>query len=351
MERCPSASAPPLLSVIVLNYNGKAWLSRCIESISAQSVEGGLELIVADNASIDGSDVQGAEMLSGLSGARFIQHGKNLGFCEGNNVAASEARGRFLLFLNNDTWLEKECLRILMEETLRANAQAATPLILNYDSDEYQGIFGEGFDFCGYPSFGPAGQETRPILMPPGCSYLIRRDVFFELGGFDTQIFMYGDEFDLSWRLWAAGHRAVAVPRARLHHRGAASANPAGGEKFVEARTTEFKRYLANRNSLLVLLKNSQHVLLLLILPQIVVAMMESLGGALISARWSFFRNAFVYAIRDCWRFRTHIIRERQKIQALRQRGDLWFIRFFRLRPNRWDEYCRIAKLGIPRIS
>lgn len=339
------------MSVIVLNYNGRAWLRRCLESVRAQSVPGGIEVIVADNASADGSDLEGAELLQQWAGARFIQHGRNLGFCEGNNVAARVASGEFLFFLNNDTWLEEGCLDVLLRETCRFGAAAATPLILNYDSDEYQGIFGEGFDICGYPSFGVAGESTRPILMPPGCCYLIRRDLFFELGGFDPEIFMYGDEFDLSWRVWISGHRAVAVPQARMHHRGAASANPAGGERFVEARTTEFKRYLANRNSLIVLLKNCNSLLLLLIFPQLLVAFGESICGAVISFRWRFFKNAFLHALRDCWRLRHHILVERSKVRGFRRHGDLWLLRFFRLKLNRWDEYRRLARLGLPRIS
>lgn len=341
----------PTLSVIVLNFNGRMWINRCLESLLSQVVPGGLEIIVVDNNSTDGSDMDAMRIVSHCRHGRLLRHGANLGFCEGNNIPAEQAKGEFLLFLNNDTWLEPGCLSELLEQTKRAGADAATPLVLNYDDDKYQGIFGDGFDLCGYPSFGPAGSRTREILMPPGCAYLVRRDAFLRVGGFDAAIFMYGDEFDLSWRLWMAGHEAVAVPTARMHHRWAPAANPAGGTRLVEIRTSESKRYLANRNSLLVLLKNAQHVLLGLVAFQLIVALAEAVAGALLARRPGFVRRVWYDAVRDCWRMRAHIGSHRKKARAMRKRGDLWFLRFFRLKLNRWDEYARLRKLGLPRVS
>ncbi len=115
------------------------------------------------------------------------------------------------------------------------------------------------------------------MLMPEGCAYLIRRELFEALGRFDPEFFMFADEFDLSWRVWISGHRAMAVPSARLHHRGAAQVNPAGGGATVEFRTSDTKRFYANRNSLLVLLKNARHLLLLLVPLQLGLLLLEGL--------------------------------------------------------------------------
>jgi len=102
-----------LISVIVLNYNGAVWLSRCLDSLRRQTIFHQLEIIVADNASPDGSAELAGRLMEGWPNARVIRHDRNLGFAEGNNRPAREARGRYLFFLNNDTWLEADCLEKL----------------------------------------------------------------------------------------------------------------------------------------------------------------------------------------------------------------------------------------------
>ena len=108
-----------------------------------------MEVIIADNLSTDGSDKLGAELVSDWPSARFIQHGRNLGYCEGNNQAAAAAPGDFLFFLNNDAWMEPDCLETLVDETRKAGASASCPLILNYDDDTFQSLGAFGFDLFG----------------------------------------------------------------------------------------------------------------------------------------------------------------------------------------------------------
>jgi GT2 family glycosyltransferase len=347
----PSQQDKVVISVVVLNYNGARWLERCISSVLEQSFRS-IELIVADNLSTDGSDQIARQLLAGIPNARFISHGQNLGYCEGNNRAVAESRGEFIFLLNNDAWLEKDCLEKLFSEVRRTGASAATPMVLNWDEDTIQrGTFASGFDLFGFPSFNPAPIITTEILMPAGCSYFIRRDLFLQLGGLDPVIFMYADEWDLSWKLWAAGHSAVVVPSARLHHRGAANVNPAGGDKVVELRTSETKRFYANRNALLVLLKNCENLLLILVLFQTMLLLMEMVVALILVRRWSFIKNSYLNAFRDLIKLAPHIRAERLKLNILRKRGDFFMLRFFRLRMNRWDELMHMTKVGAPKVS
>lgn len=269
----------PLISVIILNYNGARWMERCLASLQAQTWFEHIEVIIADNHSTDGSDDLCERLLEGWSNGRFIQNGANLGFCEGNNRGAALARGKFLFFLNNDTWLERDCLEMLMREVDRCHALAATPAMLDYDNDSPQSYGGAGFDCFGFLSIDRPVPGTRDIFVCGGCCFLIRHDLFEKLGRFDTVFFMYADEYDLSWRVWVSGARAILVPAARLHHRGAANVNPKGGGAVVEIVTTEFKRYYSNRNNLLVLLKNAEHLLLLLVVLQIFFLALERSEG------------------------------------------------------------------------
>jgi GT2 family glycosyltransferase len=349
-EQNPGA-APPRVSVIVLNYNGARWLERCLDSLRAQTIFGQVEVLVADNVSTDGSDRLAARLMQGWPGGRFIQHAQNLGYCEGNNRGADPACGEYLLFLNNDTWLEPDCLERLLAEVQKAGAAAACPLVLNYDDDSFQSLGAFGFDLFGLASTRAQSAVTREVLMPEGCAYLIRRDLFWQIGGFDSVFFMYADEFDLSWRVWVSGHRAVGVPSAGLHHRGAAQVNPAGGGATVEFRTSDTKRFYANRNSLLALLKSAKHFLLLLVLMQLALLGLEALAAVVLVRRWSFVKRAYLGAVADCWRLRSHILAERRRIGQFRRRGDLFMLRFLRLRPNRWDEFQRLRRLGPPKVT
>src|ERR1035438_3375032 len=175
----------PPVSVIVLNYNGARWLDRCLNSLRAQTIYDQVEVILADNVSSDGSERLGQQIVEGWPRGVFIQHSTNLGYCEGNNRAAEAARGEYLLFLNNDTWLEPRCLEQLLAEVQRTGAGAAAPLILNYDDDSFQSLGAFGFDLFGLASTRASAVQTRQVLMPEGCAYLIQRELFQALGRFD----------------------------------------------------------------------------------------------------------------------------------------------------------------------
>ncbi len=350
-ERSAIPPAPPLISVIVLNYNGARWLEKCLASLRQQTILDRLEVIVADNLSTDGSDGLAENLLKPFPRGKFIQHGRNLGYCEGNNRAAEAAQGKYLFFLNNDAWLEPACLEKLLAVVDQTGAAVAEPLILNYDDDSFQSIGAFGFDLFGLTSTRAQSSETREVLMPEGCAYLIERKLFQDIGRFDAQFFMFADEYDLSWRVWISGNRALAVPAARLHHRGAAQVNPAGGGTQVEFRTSDTKRFYSNRNNLLVLLKNAQFLLLALVPAQLALLALEAFVSLLLIRRWSFVKRAYCAAVADCWRLRGHVWAERRRIGKFRKRGDFWMLRFLRLRFNRWDEVQRMRQSGVPKVT
>lgn len=349
-HRIPDADTPAV-SVIILNYNGLNWLERCLRSIQSQTLIHNVEIILADNASTDTSDKLAELLVKTLSNAHFLQHGQNLGYCEGNNRAVGLARGRYLLFLNNDTWLENDSLESLVSQTARLGAGASTPLVLNYGDQSFQSMGAFGFDIFGLPSTRKRCAQPCEVLMPEGCAYFIERDLFRALGGFDSEFFMFSDELDLSWRVWISGRKAVAIPSSRIHHRGAAQVNPKGGGDVLEFRTSDTKRFYANRNGLLVILINAQNVLLLLAVFQVFLLLAEALVSLVLVRRWSYVQRAYLGALADCWRLRKHILKRREQVRRLRQVGDWKMLRFLRLRFNRWDEIVRMWRFGMPRVS
>lgn len=346
-----TVQARPWVSVVVLNYNGRAWIDRCLDSVRAQTCAGRVELIVADNASADGSDLMCERWVSGWKSSRFMRMGGNVGFCAGNNRAAAVARGEWLFFLNHDAWLEPECLERLVGEAERFWAQAAMPKVLDYHDDRFQSLGAAGFDVFGWVSTREEHEAVREVLMPEGCGYLIRRDWFERLGGFDELFFMYSDELDLTMRLWVAGGRAIAAPSARMHHRGAVDVNPAGGGNVVEFRTSDTKRYFANRNGLWVMAKNTEWLWLWFVPVQCLGLALEALAGCLLIRRTSFLKKAYGDALLDAVKHWRHVWEARRRLAGMRVRSDCWLLRFFRCRLNRWDEVQRWRTLGAPHVS
>ena len=348
----PSSPSAPYVSVIVLNYNGIQWLPRCFDSLARQTVFSNIEVILTDNNSSDGS-VKFTEDWFVRTGARgrVVQNGANLFYCGANNNGAATATGEFLLFLNNDTWLEPDCLEKLYQETVKAGAQGAAPLVQNYDDDTFQGGGDVGLDLFGCPNQGSPAEKVQPTFVSPGMSLLINTDIFRKIGGFAPELLIYADETDLSWRIWIAGGKIVSVPTARVHHRGAAVVNPEGQTKTVESRTTDSKRFLANRNGILLLLKNCQHILLVLVLTHLLLLLVEALVMLVLVRRWSHVRKAYLSAIVEAFKMHAHVRAWRKRIRRFRKRGDFWMLRFIRLKPSRWDEVTRLFKFGPPKVD
>lgn len=342
---------PPLVSVLISNQNGTKWLPKCIESLRRQTIIDQMEIVMADNASTDDSVPLARKLLEGFPGGIVIENGKDLGFTGGNNAAARASSGKYLFITNNDVWLEPDCLERLIAGTEAVKANGSTPLVLNYSDDSYQDLGFFGFDIFGLPSPSHQVADTRDVFIPGGCAYLIERELYNKIGGFDEALYMYAEEVDLSWRLWIAGGRAVTVPAARIHHRGAAGVNPAGGAQTVEFRTNDEKRFLTNRNTLLTILKSARHILLLLVPVQISFLFFESLFCVLMLRRLSYFRKAFLQAVCDCWRMRKHVLAERKRIAGFRLRSDWFLLRFLRIPLNRWFEVKRMFRFGVPRVD
>lgn len=344
-------AAFPLISVVILNYNGLDWLPRCFASIEQQTVFSKIEVIVVDNASTDGSAKYSEAWVKKIQRGRFIQNQTNLFFCGGNNVGAAAATGEFLLFLNFDLWLEPDCLEKFYHEIIKAGADCGAPFVMNYDDNSFQGCGASGLDLFGLPTQMAEPDRTREIFVAYGCSLLIRRELFQKIGAFPEEFLMYDEETDVCWRVWIAGGKVITVYPARLHHRGAALANPAGKTKMAEARTNETKRYLANRNGILLLLKHSQHFFLLLLIPRLGLLLTEALVGLLIIRRWGFIKKSYLDAIGDAFRMLPEVRAWRRRIRGFRQRGDFGMLRFLRLMPSRWTELKRIFKFGAPKID
>jgi len=340
----------PLVTVVLVCHNDGKWLPRCLESLRSQTIFDRMEVILVDNASQDGSVELARSLIANWPNARLISTGGDNGFDVASNRGAAAATGLYLYFPNPDLWLEPECLEQLHLTAVRENAGCVAGLILDYDDNTVQMPWCSGFDFCGNP-MSPAGGPNRGQLWCLGGFFFICKGLYDQLGGFDEKFFMYGEETDLSWRVWIAGEKIVPATGARVHHRGAVSVNPTGGSKIIENRTSTQKRFLANRNRLLAIAKNSQHLLLLLLLPCALLILLEGFLILLMTRSLAIAKHASLDVFADFWRLRGHVCRERKRINIFRRRTDFWMLRFFRLGFGRSHEIKAILQRGFPKFN
>ena len=209
------------VAVVIGNYQGEHLLPDCLASLNAQT-QPPAEVIVVDASSTDAS----VAVAEGHD-ARVLRHPNN-GLAFLYNRGADFATSSFVLFLNNDVALERDCIAQL------ASALADDPSRFAADAHQlaWDGqrtiharttlsrgrLVREFLPGLHLDSVAPA-EGTVATVCANGAAMLVRRDLFNELGGFDETFFMEWEDLDLCWRAWLRGWPTVYVPSASLRHR------------------------------------------------------------------------------------------------------------------------------------
>lgn len=212
--------------VIVLNWNGRRWLDGCLTALHAQTQRPD-EIVVVDNASTDDSV---AHLRAQWPGVRVIGLPSNAGFAAGNNRGADDATTDYLIFLNNDTQAEPAWIERLVHGAEANPAMGmVTSCIVYLDKPDVVDSAGDGYLRCGggfkYGHGQPAAEwrESREVFGACGAAFLIRRDLFQALRGFDESFFMVYEDVDLSYRAQLRGARVWYRADAVVRHAGSAS--------------------------------------------------------------------------------------------------------------------------------
>jgi GT2 family glycosyltransferase len=215
----------PLISIILLNYNGASMLAKCLPSVLKTDYDP-FEVIVVDNGSRDGSLDTVSKFQTTDKRVKLVRNSSNLGFCVANNIGASYAKGEYLLFLNNDIAVEPNWLRELVKVVDGSTAiAAAQPKMLMMDKPTI--IDSTGGYLTPYGTMYNRGmlkndQDTpvrqSEVLVATGAALLVRRDTFLKVGKFDPRFFIYNEELDLCWRIWLSGLTVVCVPASVVYH-------------------------------------------------------------------------------------------------------------------------------------
>ena len=244
----------PKVSIIIVNYNGKELLQKCLDSLLKVNYNN-FEIILVDNNSTDGS----VEFITkNYPSLIIIKLDSNKGFAEPNNVAAKISKGKYLLFLNNDTVVTPNFISEMVKvmETDKKIAVCQSLLLKPDGSVDSSGDF---IDHLGvvYNSKTEI-DEIREVSSARGASMLVRSDIFEKLDGFDQKFFVTFEDVDLCWRSWILGYRVLIIPTSIVYHEGGITIKKIkseiafhGFKNQLAMKITNFEPILAMRNMML----------------------------------------------------------------------------------------------------
>ncbi|MGD9593984.1 MAG: glycosyltransferase family 2 protein, partial [Methanothrix sp.] len=250
-----------LISVIVLNYNGKGFLDGCLSSLASQTYSD-FEVIVVDNGSRDGSPEYVKENYPWV---RLAKNDENLGFAGGTNVGIRAAKGEFVITLNNDSRADSRFIEELIKPMADPEVGVCAAKMLFPDGRiNSAGICisrsGAAWDRGMFEPDRGQYEFVEEVFGACAGAALYRREMLDEIGLFDEDFFLYLEDVDLAFRARLAGWKCLYVPGARvIHHHGGTAG--VGSDLAV---------YYGNRNIVWYPIKDFPFRLLITSLPFIV---------------------------------------------------------------------------------
>jgi GT2 family glycosyltransferase len=242
------------VSVIVVNWNRAALLRSCLESLRQQSGVN-FEIIIVDNGSTDDSleAVKDFKKTSTIP-LRLIKNERNFGFCAANNQGIAAARGELIALLNNDAEADPGWLQAMSAELqARPDFGMIASKILVYEDPRKIDKAGHLIYLDGQNRGRGTGEidsgqydRIEEVLWPDGCAALYRKSMLDDIGGFDEDLFAYGDDAELGLRARIAGWGCLYVPHAVVRHHRASTLG------LMSSRRLE----LIERNRLLLAIKH-----------------------------------------------------------------------------------------------
>ncbi|MCD4697914.1 MAG: glycosyltransferase family 2 protein [Bacteroidales bacterium] len=245
------------VALVILNWNGKKFLEDFLPAVIEHSREDA-EIIVADNASTDGS----IELLNeNFPSVRIIINDTNGGYAKGYNDSLKQIEADYYILLNSDIevtpgWI-KPIINLMDSDPVIAATQPKLRSFYEREKFEYAGAAGGFIDKFGYPFCRgrifqsletDTGQydDVKEVFWATGACFFVRSDVFKELGGFDERFFAHMEEIDFCWRAKNKGYKIMYCPDSVVYHVG-------GG---TLPKKSWKKTYLNIRNNIIMLYKN-----------------------------------------------------------------------------------------------
>lgn len=302
------------ISIVIVNYNGKELVKKLLDSIKITALTS-YEIIIIDNASTDGSQ----EMIKNYKNVRLFVNKINLGY-SGINSGLKYCNGKYILFLNNDMELDKDCIKNLVK-TIESDKDAvmAAPRLVNFYDKKLKSR-GTWVSRAFYNGHTKGNSDNVPREIPYLGVGLIKKD-FVNMFGylFDPDYFIYAEDLDLGLRIRLNGKKIIFDPDAIIYH--------------IHARTTEkisksFPTYLMERNSLITFFKILSLKNIIFYLPYVFGIRLFAVIVDMLTLN---FNNALVRIKAILWIiFHINlIIKKRKETQKFRKVGDSYILKIF----------------------
>lgn len=257
----PAKEITASVVALVLNFNGKKRLRKCLDSLLTTNYQN-FRVVIVDNGSNDGSvDFVKANYPS----IDVIVHSQNHGFAQGYNIAMDHVDGDYIALLNNDVVVEPNWLFELVLAMKRNNYIAAvTPKMLFLKDQAIINAAGGSCDIYGVGWNRGNGETERghfekveQVFYGNGGALLINKKAWRDVGPFDERYFIYAEDLDWCWRARLKGYQIIYVPTSRVYH------------QWHGSRISRIV-YLMERNWLSTLIKNCRIKTLVLLLPRLI---------------------------------------------------------------------------------
>lgn len=303
-------------SIIIANFNGEKYLIDCLSSVFKTDYSN-FEIIIIEDCSTDGSLKILRKFLSSQK-FHLIQNDYNIGLVASRNRAVQETKGEILVFLDNDTRVDKNWLKGF-NKTFSSDKTIGAAQGKIFDFKKQKIIQEIGMKLIPYTGFGtPLGRgeedhgqfETEEEIIALGAALAVKKEIVEKISGFDQKLFHYTDDLDFSWRVWLLGYRVVLAPDAKVYH-------------YTKEHNSNYKLYFhLCKNSIRMIIKNYDAFNIVKYLP--FSLLFNIIGGFSI-----LFKTGSISAILGVflgigWNliFLTDTIKERLKVQGTRKVKD-----------------------------
>jgi hypothetical protein len=328
----------PLVSIVIVNWNGGEILNNCLKSLSKLNYLN-WELILVDNGSTDNSaNEKNITKHLGAKQIKIIKNKTNRGFAPANNQGVKVAKGKYMLLLNNDTRVSPDLLKILTNKLeSEADIGVIQPKIIMMDNKKYldnAGSFMTRIGFLDHWGFGQRDSKEfskeREIFSAKGACMLIRREIYQKIGLFDNEFVSYFEESDFCWRVWLSGSRVVYYPKAHIYHKVGFTI------KRLDVLSINFHYY---KNRINALIKNLELKNLLLIVP---LHILISLGISLVFFLKLRPKNSIIIVSAIIWNIQKlpQTLKKRKAVQYMRKQSDVVLFKKHKLITQiKWNKF------------
>ena len=249
-------------TIVIPNYNGMAYLEKCLSSIIEDAKSHPARILVVDNGSADGS----CELAEGTAGVEVVRMGENTGFCRAVNAGIQASDTPYVILLNNDLTIESGFIKAMeaaLDNDPKAFSAGAQMRMMKApdrmdNAGDYYCALGWAYDYGKGKKVSGKYLKPRRIFAACGGAAIYRRSIMDRIGLFDEKHFAYLEDVDIGYRARIYGYHNLYEPKALAYHAGSS----VSGSKY-----NAFKTNLSSANSIYLIKKNMPLLQILINLP------------------------------------------------------------------------------------